>query len=141
MEPIDPDYISAQYRSLLIIWSILLMSLVGFLLMTLTLRSNATGNSVITIVLIGFSLSNLSVSFTLKRPLLAKARRTQDFQFVLRAYIVALALCESSTLFGVLIHFITGSAYYYVPFGIGALGMLLHFPNKQHLLDATFKPM
>ena len=144
MTPADPNQTHAEalHRTLMVIWAILLMSVIGFLLFTVLVPSNATGNNmVVSIVLIVLACSNVALSFTFKRTLLKKSIETKDIQFVLRAYIAALALCESAALFGVIIHFVTGSASYYVAFGLGVIGMLLHFPQKKHLLDVFFKPL
>jgi hypothetical protein len=92
-------------------------------------------------VLIGVGFANVVLSFILKKFLLAKSLAQQDLKLVQQAYIVALALCESAALLGLLVHFLTGSVYYYAAFAIGVIGMLLHFPKKQHLLDATFKKL
>ena len=118
------------------------MSVLGFLLFTVLVPSNATGdNMVISIVLIVFGCFNVSLSFKFKRALIKKSIETQDLQFVSRAYIAALALCESAALFGIVIHFVTGSASFYVAFAVGLIGMLLHFPQKKHLQDVFFKPL
>ncbi len=143
MTPTDPNQtkVEAHHRTLLIIWTMLLMSVIGFLVFTVFVPSNATGDMVISIVLIVLGCSNVSLSFTFKRVLLKKSIETRDVQFVLRAYIVALALCESAALFGILIHFVTGSASFYVAFAVGVIGILLHFPQKKHLQDVFFKPL
>lgn len=118
------------------------MSVVGFLLFTVLVASNATAdNMVISIVLIVLGCSNVSLSFTFKRALLKKSIENRDLQFVSQAYIAALALCESAALFGVLIHFVTGSASFYVAFAVGLIGTLLHFPRKKHLEDVFFRPL
>jgi hypothetical protein len=144
MTPTDSNQtnVEAQHRTLLILWTMLLMSVIGFLVFTVLVPSNATGDKmVISIVLIVLGCSNVSLSFTFKQVFLKKSIETKDVQFVLRAYVIALALCESAALFGVLIHFVTGSASFYVAFAVGVIGMLLHFPQKKHLQDVFFKPL
>lgn len=144
MTPIDPNQtrVEAQHRSLLIVWAGLLIAVGGFLLLTILAPSKAQPeDNVLPIVLTAVGFANVALSFILKKSYLAKSVAQQDLKLVQQAYIVALALCESAVLFGVLIHFITGSPYYYAAFAIGVIGMLLHFPMKQHLLDATFKKL
>jgi hypothetical protein len=144
MTPIDPNQTRAEgpHRSLLIIWVFLFMSVVGFLVMSFLVPSSAHGDDrVMAIVLIALGFSNVVVSFVLKRSFLAQSVAKQDLGLVLKAYIAALALCESAGLFGLLSHFLTGSVYSYFAFGIAVVGMLLHFPRKQHLLDASFKKL
>lgn len=138
----DQAKVDAQHRTLVIIWIFLFMSVVAFAVMTVLIPSNAHGDDrVLAIVLLGLSLSNLVLSFVLKRSFLAQSVVKQDLALVVKAYIVALALCESAGLFGLLIHFATGSFYFYFAFAVALVGMGLHFPKKQHLLDATFKKL
>ena len=118
------------------------MSVVGFAVMTILVPSAAHGDDrVLALVLVAVSFSNLVVSLVLKRSFLAQSVAKQDLALVLKAYIVALALCESAGLFGLLIHLVTGSIYFFFAFGFSLLGMGLHFPKKQHLLDASFKKL
>ena len=143
MTPIDQNSrVEGAHRSLLIVWTGVLMAVAGLLLLTILVPSKAQpDDSVVPIVLIGVGFANVVLSFILKKSILAKSLAQQDLKLVQQAYVVALALCESAALFGVLTHFITGSVYYYAAFALGVIGMLLHFPKKQHLLDATFKQL
>ena len=142
MTPQSQINIENHHRTLLIIWLFLLMSVSGLFLMTLLVPSKAEGdNTIVAIVSIAVGLSNVVLSFVLKQSFLAKSVAKQDLKLVVQAYIIALALCESAALFGLLVHFASGSIYYYVPFAIGAIGMLLHFPKKQHISDASFKQL
>ena len=142
MTPMDPNQtrVEAVHRTLLIIWVFLLMSVSGFFLMTVVVPSSAQGdNTLVTIVLLVLGISTTLLSFVVKQSFLSKSVATQDLKLVQQAYIVALALCESAGLFGLLIHFVTGSIYYYASFALAIIGILLHFPKKQHVQDATFK--
>ncbi|HKP37332.1 MAG TPA: hypothetical protein VJT71_10770 [Pyrinomonadaceae bacterium] len=143
MTPIDQNpKVEGAHRSLLIIWAGIFLAVAGFLLMTILVPSKAQrDDNVLPIVLIGVGFANVVLSFILKKSFLAKSVAQQDLKLVQQAYIVALALCETACLLGLLIHFITGSIYYYAAFAIGVMGILLHVPRKQHLLDATFKQL
>jgi hypothetical protein len=35
---------------------------------------------------------------------------------------------------------VTGDRYYYMLFIIAACGQLLHFPKREHVINAAFKP-
>jgi hypothetical protein len=142
MTPVDQTRIEAQHRVILIIWGFLFMSVVGFAVMTILIPSAAHGDDrVLALVLVAASFSTLVVSLVLKRTFLAQSVAKQDVALVIKAYIVALALCESAGLFGLMIHLVTGSVYFFFAFGFSLLGMALHFPKKQHLLDASFKKL
>ena len=59
------------------------------------------------------------------------------YDLVQSAYVLSFALCETSALFGLADHFTTGSGYHYVAFAIAGLGLLLHFPLRQNLVNAS----
>ena len=142
MTPMDPNQtrIEGAHRTLLIIWVFLFLSVLGFLLMSLLVPAKAADdNQVMAIVLSALAFSNLVISFVVKQSFLTKSVAKQDLKLVLQAYIVALALCESAALFGLLVHFATGSVYHYVGFALAIVGMVLHFPKKKHVADAAFK--
>ena len=93
------------------------------------------------IVLSAVSVVPVAISFFVKTRMLARAAETQNLALVQQAYVTGFALCEVAVLLGVLIHFLAGSQYRFIAIVIGAAGILLHFPRKKHLLDATFKPL
>jgi len=130
--------VEALHRTLLIMWVAMLMSVVGFLVVTLLIPSKVEGSSPVpAMAAIGMGLLNVVLSFVLKQSFLAKAVEKQELKLVQQAYLLAFALCESAALFGLIIHFAIGSIYYLVAIGIGIIGLVLHFPQKQHLLAAT----
>ena len=97
--------------------------------------------SSLAIVLSALSVVPVAISFYVKSTILARARETQDLPKVQQGYVSGFALSEIAVLLGVMIHFVTGSPYAFVAIAIGTAGLLLHFPRKQHLIDATFKPL
>ena len=144
MQPIDPNQpnIALRYRTLLTLWFAMLMSVVMYLVFIeiakIRFASAATsGNQKLSLLLICLSLLPMSLSFLVKQSMLANAIEQQKLQSVQPAYVVAWALCEVATLLGLFLHFALGSRYYYVAFVVGGLGMLLHFPQKKHLLEAS----
>ena len=94
-------------------------------------------NPKLTLLLNTVGVIPVAASFLIKQILLNKAVNAQQVQQVHSAYIVSWALCEVSGLLALLDYRITGSKYYYVGFAIGEIGLLLHFPRKQHLVDAS----
>jgi len=46
---------------------------------------------------------------------------------------VSLSLWESAVLCALMDHFTTGTGYYRFGFILAAIGMVLHFPKKDHL--------
>jgi hypothetical protein len=91
------------------------------------------------LALLGIGFMTVTISLVLKRQMLKKAIETQQVSALLNAYIIGFALSESAAIFGLIDHFVTGSGYYRFAFIMAAIGMLLHFPKKDHLRAVSFK--
>ena len=96
-------------------------------------------NDMLSLILIAVGLTTVLISFPIKTMLIAQAVQRQRVQLVQQAYIVALALAEVPALLGLLDFFATGHRHYYVLFLIAALGQLLHFPRREHVVNASSK--
>jgi hypothetical protein len=138
-DKVEPG-VELRHRNILIIWAAILM-LVPMYLVLIWINSVPPDpeKSTLSFMLIGLSLVPVAISFLVKQKLLAKAAELQKLELVQQAYVVAFALCEAALLLGLVTYFVTGSPYYVAAIAIGALGLLVHFPRKQHLLDATYK--
>jgi hypothetical protein len=132
--------VELRHRNILIIWAAILMTIPMYLvLIWMNPVPPDPEKSTLMLVLTGLSIVPVAISFLVKKKLLAKAAESQKLELVQQAYVVAFALCEVPILVGVLIHFLTGSPYYFVTIAVGAICILLQFPRQQHLLDATYK--
>lgn len=144
MKPTDtgqPD-IDARYRTLLILWFAICMSVLMFLVIIHFSPVETAENRQLTLALNSLGAVPVALSFLLKQRALAKSVESQRVDLVHNAYVLSFALCESSALLGLLDHFTTGSKYYYLAFAISGLGMLLHFPQKRNLVNAaTYKQL
>ena len=132
----QPD-IAARYRTLLILWFAICMSVLMFLALSRLAPVTAAENPMLTLALNSLGLVPVGLSFLLKQRALAKSVATQRLDLVQSAYVLSFALCESSALLGLMDHFITGSKYYYFAFALAGVGLLLHFPQKQNLVNAS----
>ena len=140
--PINPQQsFELKLLTLRILWFALFMSIVLYYGLTFFVgpREETEPNPMLSMILIVIALSTTVVSFLVKSKLLSRAIEQQNVQLVQQAYIVALALCETSALLGLLDYFATGHPHYYIPFIIGALGQLLHFPRRDHVVNASSK--
>ena len=139
MKPIDPGQpdINGRYRTLLTLWFAICISLVMFLILIHFSPVTTVENRQLTLVLNSLALVPFALSFLLKQRGLAKSVDAQRLDLVQTAYVLAFALCESSALLGLLNHFANGSKYYYLAFIIGGLGLLSHFPQKRHVVNAS----
>ena len=139
MKPTDSDQpdIDGRYRTILILWFAICMSVLMFLALTRLASVAAVENRNLTLALNSLGVMPVALSFLLKQRALAKSVATQRLDLVQSAYVLSFALCESSALFGLVVYFTTGSNYSYFAFVIAGIGLLLHFPQKQNLVNAS----
>jgi hypothetical protein len=90
-------------------------------------------------VLVGIAVSTVLLSFPVKNKLISQAIEQQHVPLVQQAYIVAWALSEVPALLGLLDFYLTGNRYFYVLFLIAVFAQLLHFPRREHVINASFK--
>lgn len=139
MKPTDtsqPD-INTRYRTLIVLWFAICLPVLFFLATIYMSHVAVAENRQLSLVLNSIGVMPVALSFVLKQKLLAKSIETQRLDLVQKAYVLSFALCESSALFGLTDHSITGSKYYYFSFAIAGLGLLLHFPQRQNLVNAS----
>jgi hypothetical protein len=137
----DSANIEARLRTMRILWLAMLMSIPIYCLFTLFLKRSAepTPNRNLSLALLGAGLATTLISFLIKSVLLKKAAEQQQLLMVQQAYIVTFAITEIAALLGMFDFFVTENHYYYVLFIISLLGMLLHFPRREAVLNASFK--
>ena len=141
--------IEQQYRTLVIIWAVLLMSQFIFLVLIYIIKPEVfkfdfskpliSENSMLIIALALISISNFAISFVLKKKYLDQAVAEQKTALVQTAMIIGCALCESISLFGLLLVFIEGYQYFFLWFALAILGFILHFPRRENLIAASYK--
>jgi len=143
METISPQEmesrVAARYMTFLILWFAVLMSVTIFFVIAWIASGQGTPNPVMSYVLLAAGFSTVAVSFVLKQQLVRKAIEKTDVAALQSAQVIAMALCESAVLFGMLDRFVTASQTSWFLFAIGALGILLHFPKKDHIRAVSCK--
>ena len=139
----------AQYQTLVIIWAaILILQLMFILVLFFTKKelfeftfdqpiaglsgSMILGFAVAAITCVGFS-------FAFKRRFFERAVAEQNPALVQTGIIIALALCEASSLIGMCLAFAFDYQYFFAWFALGILGVLFHFPRQTDLLAAGYK--
>jgi membrane protease YdiL (CAAX protease family) len=134
--------VDARYRIMLIIWFALL-SAVGLYFVVAQLMQppevDSAQNKMLTVILSGLGAFLVVVSFAVKQKFLKQSVERQEIALVQSGFIVAIAMCEAGALFGLVDLMVTGNRYYFVVMMIGVLGILFHFPRRDHLLGATYK--
>ena len=138
----DEAKLEEKLRTMRILWGAFLMAIVMFAVLTLVTpggRAEADNASVVFLVLLAVALSLTASSFMVKKIMLARSERERSPEAVQSALVVALVLCESAVILGLISHFITGQPLTFVLFVIGAVGELAHFPRRDHLRATTYK--
>ena len=141
--------INHPYRTMTVIWFVLLLSQFALYGLAWTLRGNAAPPNPdqgflgdYPPVILGamlLALSNLAVSFFMRRRCNEQALAEQNIKYVQTGLVIACAFCESISIIGMVLAVAFAYPYFYLWFVTGILGIFLHFPRRQALLDASFK--
>jgi F0F1-type ATP synthase membrane subunit c/vacuolar-type H+-ATPase subunit K len=136
------------YRTSTVIWAAMLISqllLVAVLYFAkpelFNLRSAASFPTAINpavFILAFLGLATFAVSFVLKSRFLKLANENRVVGLVQTGHILAYALCEATSLFGLVAVFAFNFPLFFVWFVIGIAGVLLHFPNRDSFQAAAF---
>ena len=141
--------IEPLYRTNVILWAAFLMSQFLFLvviffakkeLFNFDFTKSPLGKEPIVVLIIGFiALFNFGLSFYMKLQMTQEAINSQKPAGIQTAQILAYALCESISIFGLVLAFIFDYPYFFVLFGLAILGILLHFPKRDNFMAAVYK--
>jgi hypothetical protein len=133
--------IELRIRTILTLWIALLGSIGGYFVLTLFVKpsEDLTPNPTLSLVLLLVGISTTLISFLIRSKLLSRAVDQQQVALVQQAYVVGWAVNEVAALLGVLDYFVTGHRHYYILFIISALGLLLQFPRRESVMNASFK--
>ncbi len=143
MQPPDQmqENIELRIRTIRILWLSLFLSVVIYYALTLFVKrpENIQTNEILFPVLVAIALPTILISVLVKHKIITRAIDLQRVQLVQQGYIVALALAEVPALLGLLTYFATGNRYYPILFIIAVFGQLLHFPRREHVVNASFR--
>ena len=143
-----PD-IDQLFRTMAIIWFVLLMSQFALVGVAYSIAGDALQTNVeqgflgayppVVFCAIMLAVSNLVISFFMRRRANEQAVADQNVKYVQTGLVIACAFCESISIIGMVLAIAFAYPYFYLWFAVGILGIFLHFPRRQHLLDASFK--
>jgi len=143
-----PD-IDQLFRTMAIIWFVLLMSQFALLGLAYSMAGDQLQTNVeqgflgayppVVLCAIMLAVSNLVISFFMRRRANEQAVADQNVKYVQTGLVIACAFCESISIIGMVLAIAFAYPYFYLWFAVGILGIFLHFPRRQHLLDASFK--
>jgi len=137
----DQQQIELRIRTMRTVWIALMLSIGMYYVFTIFAGrpENANPNNTLFLVMLAIGVSITLLSFPIKNRFLTKATDQQNLPLVQQGYVMAWALCEVSALLGMVDFFVTGNRYYYSLFILGACGQLLHFPRREHVINASFQ--
>ncbi|HEX6186149.1 MAG TPA: hypothetical protein VFZ44_19830 [Pyrinomonadaceae bacterium] len=104
-----------------------------------TIAELGGGNTTLFFVLAAVALSSVVASFVLKATFYRRAAEQRQPAVLQTGFIVAIVLCESAVLLGLVGVFLTWNDYAYALFALGALGEALHFPTREQVFSAYYK--
>lgn len=139
----------AQYQTLIVLWAAILMSQVMLLVLLFFIKKELfefqfsqpiEGQS--GAMILGFAVAAITCvgfSFAFKRRFLERAVEQREPRLFQTGLIIAVALCEASSLIGMCLAFAFDYQYFFAWFILGIAATLLHFPRQTDLLAAGYK--
>ena len=133
--------IEVRIRTMRTLWFALLLTVGIYFGFTLVAerREGLEPNPSLSLTLICVAMVMVPLAFVIKSKLLSKALEQHNTGMVQQAYVVTWAINEVAALLGLMDFFLTNDPYYFVLLIIAALGLLLHFPRREHVVNAAFK--
>ena len=133
----------------MIIWLVLLFSQLALFGVAWTIGGEASQANVeygflgpYPLIIIGavvLALTNLAISIVIRRRSIEQAIVEQNVKYEQTGLIIGCALCESISLIGMVLLFAFLYPYFYYWFALGILGIFLHFPRRNDLINASSK--
>ena len=133
--------IELRIRTIRTLWIALLLSIGGYFVLTIFVKpsEDIAPNPMLSLILLLAGISTTLTSFLIKNKLLSRAVDQRQVPLVQQAYVVGWAVNEVAALLGVLDFFVTGHRHYYILFIVSACGLLLQFPRRESIMNASFK--
>lgn len=141
--------IDEQNRTMTVLWFALLNSQFMFLvvlffskreILSLDFSEPLLGeNSAMITAFAILGVSTFLLSFVLRGKFIRQAIDQQKPKLVQTALIIGCALCEATTLFGLVLAFAFDYKYFFLWFALGILGTLLHYPRSENVAAASYK--
>ena len=123
---------SPNRRQQLIVWLSMLVSIMMYFVVIQAIEPPpAAPNPTLVRALFIAGVTMVVASFPLKSRLRAQALQQGRPDRAFTAGTVAMVMCESAALFGVVVHFLAGSAQYHWFLLVGLAGLMLHYPREE----------
>ena len=138
----QPDQnIDNRLRTMRTLWFAMFLSVPMYLVFSLFAmeRGPHQGNRLLSLIFAAVATFTVILSFPIKQKLLRRSVEEQNLILVQQAFVTAWALCEVGAILGFVEYLIMSSRDYLVLYMLSLVGILLHFPTRQHLLNASYK--
>jgi F0F1-type ATP synthase membrane subunit c/vacuolar-type H+-ATPase subunit K len=135
-----------RLRVVRMLWAIFLVTVFNFALIGWFARPepDAAEAAALPPLLYGLAaagLASVAASFPVKSAFYRRAAERREPAQIQTGFIIAIVLCEVAALLGLLGLFTTRSDYAFALFALAALGEALHFPRREDVLAAYYKPV
>lgn len=139
--------IDQKYRTLVVLWLILLFSQMLFAVVIYSVRGQLfrpdlsqpflgdTPAIVIGAAILAFT--NLAISFVVRKLAIERGIAEQRPSYVQTALLLGCAFCEAVSIIGLVLALGFDYPYFFLWLIAGFAGIFLHFPRRKHLLDAS----
>ncbi len=141
--------IDQKYRTLTILWLILLFSQLLFVVVIYSAKGEIFTSDVsqpllgenpaIVIGAAFLALTNFVISFLMRKKAIERGIAEQKPEYVQTALILGCAFCEAISIIGLVLAIAFDYQYFYLWLIVGFVGIFLHFPRRRHLYDASLK--
>lgn len=140
--------IEVLHKNMAIIWLALFSSQVIFLIVSFVVKPEllrfdlgapVLGGEPVVIAIFGFlALTLIAASFVMKSNFNNRAVTEQQPALVQTGMIVACAMCEAASLFGLVLAFSYSYQYFFAFIAAAMAGMAFHFPSRTSLMNASY---
>jgi F0F1-type ATP synthase membrane subunit c/vacuolar-type H+-ATPase subunit K len=141
--------IDQKYRTLAVLWLILLFSQILFIVVIYSAKSELftvqsgqplLGESPPIVIGAAFlAITNFAISFIMRKKAIERGIVEQKPEYVQTALILGSAFCEAISIIGLVLAIAFGYQYFYLWLIVGFVGIFLHFPRRKHLYDASIQ--
>jgi hypothetical protein len=138
--------IKVEYKTLVVLWGALLFSQVLFLGIVYMIKPELLSSQfsqpllgkhpVVIILFAAAAIAVFVLSFILRNQHMRRAVADQDAGCVQTGLLLGCALSEISGFLGMVLAFVFDYQYFFLWIALAIIGILLHFPRRQNLLDA-----
>ena len=134
--------IDLRYRTTLILWFALMMSVVMYFVTTQVVGDSSErrfADGLLSYLFAAVGTFSAVVSFVVRSHFLNRAVEKQDVSLVQTALVIGCAFCEVPALLAILQRLMFSGRNYILLLAISLVSMALHFPRKANLLAASYK--